>query len=1109
MSTWCDEKPGLEASDSGFFENFTNLKENAALQRHLTVRRVQSKSHSSPPISIALVPPTYDEPQAPLEELRSDVLYAVRHTPGISGETRQGLYKLAQKVLQGSSSVVNGSWDKFEAAASERKVSSISHSTSDPYCRLYLNEKGVGNQMFETAVSKRTLEPEWNEDATLLGINCQDDNLHVVVRDHSTEDVGLKDYLKHIEDVNDATGLGRYLRSVASVCRSVVPHNGHALSAGRSQLGKLILKVKDLPAGTTTGWFPLEYKGYKAEIRLSIRLNAQWTPEGMAWPSLGLARLWNLCIQNELESCKGPSYLWPGVLSSLTSSLLRNCAAVWAMSRAQEKLATWLGHWQVQESGQSLDFVLLHRLLEEFPSSRESSELSDMEVRLHCNTSVHKDHVIRYFRYLDRLHRLLSDWKVDIGEKKTKKEAIEEALHTGNEQWYECLKASAECEASSKAEEKVRSLRMYIDIISMANAELHDERNAYHDVFLQYADIHYCDIAFLDFQEQLTEDVKPVIRDWCDQLEFGTTQHRLSSVGLEMENPYDSNDAGSEVFELYLAIQTLLREKQRSCGKSLDDSVCGLMHYYKWFSPAIYGWVEIARSKARHRIKKAVALDSWEPLDEIVLHSMSAVNTTNVFHSITAFWKQLAWPDDQSGLAFVCHVLKCICDCAVFYADEVAFAVKEGNYFCTDSDFRISNKMCWALSSVEHVRCSLSKVPRWLEPDPKDPHGKKKPAASGNVELPSEMNGSLLRNLKEIQDARSKERRITPFSVGSSTAAEEEKEIEEEILDSQKHLQELTKTEDAVKMFLEYGSDRIVETVGKLINDLVEKANQVLCEYVRSACDLPLENESKVEAKAHAVALYVDATLNRCRSNLPESVFQNFPLAIWTQLLKTSLSDLQHSVRNPLVLARTLEMVHGQCLLDEKPTEEVEALLQILRLRCQSTPRLILNYYRARWETQKEITPPGELGALTIQAYINNTTLHALLLNGRGLRSPRKNNNDPDPYVSLQVQGSWMQGQNQDKVRTVVQKQTRFPIFDHAFNIEIPDGDIDETVMVFTVRDKQLSHNMLIGEAVLPLEKLSRDVTQEERKSLPQIHLPLTLPGNPPIHGRFSQKTEA
>ena len=74
---------------------------------------------------------------------------------------------------------------------------------------------------------------------------------------------------------------------------------------------------------------------------------------------------------------------------------------------------------------------------------------------------------------------------------------------------------------------------------------------------------------------------------------------------------------------------------------------------------------------------------------------------------------------------------------------------------------------------------------------------------------------------------------------------------------------------------------------------------------------------------------------------------------------------------------------------------------------------------------------------------------------------------------------------------------------------EITDGDIDETVMVFTVRDKQLSHNMLIGEAVLPLEKLLRDITQEERKSLPQIHLPLTLPCNAPTQGRFSLKTEA
>ena len=59
-----------------------------------------------------------------------------------------------------------------------------------------------------------------------------------------------------------------------------------------------------------------------------------------------------------------------------------------------------------------------------------------------------------------------------------------------------------------------------------------------------------------------------------------------------------------------------------------------LAGFYHWFSPAVCRWLDIALFKALLRIGKAVGLDALIPVDPLVKHSSSAVDTVTVFYQV-------------------------------------------------------------------------------------------------------------------------------------------------------------------------------------------------------------------------------------------------------------------------------------------------------------------------------------------------------------------------------------------------------------------------------------------------------------------------------------------
>ena len=63
-------------------------------------------------------------------------------------------------------------------------------------------------------------------------------------------------------------------------------------------------------------------------------------------------------------------------------------------------------------------------------------------------------------------------------------------------------------------------------------------------------------------------------------------------------------------------------------------------------------------------------------VDDLVLHTSSAVDIRTVFGQVRTFWSQLNWPDSETAYVFVSRILDDICKASVIYAKKLAHKVQ-------------------------------------------------------------------------------------------------------------------------------------------------------------------------------------------------------------------------------------------------------------------------------------------------------------------------------------------------------------------------------------------------------------------------------------------------
>ena len=144
--------------------------------------------------------------------------------------------------------------------------------------------------------------------------------------------------------------------------------------------------------------------------------------------------------------------------------------------------------------------------------------------------------------------------------------------------------------------------------------------------------------------------------------------------------------------------------------------------YFSWFLKAVAKWLDIALFKAVQRILKAVELDNLSlTVDDMVMHTSSAVDIRTVFGQVRTFWTQLAWPDPETAYVFVSRILDDICKASVVYARKLVSkcagndnntAVASGPHHMHRQEIGFSREQCHVVNNLEFVVDAIRPSPQ-------------------------------------------------------------------------------------------------------------------------------------------------------------------------------------------------------------------------------------------------------------------------------------------------------------------------------------------------------------------------------------------------------------
>ena len=137
--------------------------------------------------------------------------------------------------------------------------------------------------------------------------------------------------------------------------------------------------------------------------------------------------------------------------------------------------------------------------------------------------------------------------------------------------------------------------------------------------------------------------------------------------------------------------------------------------YFSWFLKAVAKWLDIALFKAVQRILKAVELDNLSlTVDDMVMHTSSAVDIRTVFGQVRTFWTQLAWPDPETAYVFVSRILDDICKASVVYARKLVSKCDEGSRGLLREDIEVgfSREQCHVVNNLEFVLHAIRPLPQ-------------------------------------------------------------------------------------------------------------------------------------------------------------------------------------------------------------------------------------------------------------------------------------------------------------------------------------------------------------------------------------------------------------
>ncbi|GLH12147.1 Protein unc-13 homolog 4B, partial [Gryllus bimaculatus] len=818
-------------------------------------------------------------------------------------------------------------------------------------------------------------------------------------------------------------------------------------------IGSCVLPLNRINASGEVHWCDLEKKGKtdkRGRVKVKLAFSTQKSKEAAFKDHRNLLRL---LLLHELETTEAEPYSWNGEFVTSAETILTQHLLQSGLPPIMDTLVKWVEYCNVHEDN-PLSFEVFSELLEKLLPPLQSSMFDREKEILFWEAA--KSLIPSCFNGIKRLHLVLSylrcvhlpegfelfpssmyGWFLPLEDNINcdVAAATKCAIVKGTEEWYNDI-----IENNINTNNSSREIRLnhIITIIKNAMKNLHLATDVYDKIFQETLQLAYAMTLFSAHGNKISELVEPAIEEVYQVLKPVKFNDESSAEGSED----DVLGYGMQLFDLYLTLQRFV--VSGSGISSEETKKHRLSEYHRWFHRSVAQWLDIALWKTLKRIQKAVELDNLVPVSDSVKHSSSAIDTLGIFNQIKIFWQQLAWPDVEGSYVFVAKIIDDICHCSVYYANIMSQRIEQLS--CSGSNsknkFLVSKEWCRAINNIEYIWRSIE------------------PFVS---ELGMNDVLSKLANVKSSADT------------------------------------------EQCRRTLELVIDNAVETVGSKITELLDTLTKKMIPAIHTLLLEGLEMLHKGDKYIDNLMLYLDKNLTILHSELDTEIFQQVLLIMWEHVVTIIFGIVEKSLEEKRSrsyfsnLQRALDILlgffgggaEGRQIGETKAVKEVQKLLA---LHSMDTSQLIHKFYLERLEEQKAMQN-SPLGIITIFAEFGENILKIEILSGRNIH-PMDSNGSCDPYVEIALlPAEKFIGVPKQKTKT--QKKTLFPLFDESFSFELTrdQRETKDGMVLFTVKDKDMLGNELVGEAFISFDQIESD-GKNENQDLQQIHLNLSIPKN-------------
>lgn len=491
-------------------------------------------------------------------------------------------------------------------------------------------------------------------------------------------------------------------------------------------------------------------------------------------------------------------------------------------------------------------------------------------------------------------------------------------------------------------------------------------------------------MIYKTYDEKIEALIHPVINNACN----------CEIKHFDLENPLDEkSDRNADVtiltmlYQLYRLLSDFVQLGKIYCPRIIDD--LKLKDFHVWFKNKDVQLVKTAIFKALIQIRNAIDLDNFEPNDECVKYSSSAVDTLTIFNQIIIYWKTFLWPDAEQSFVLIIKLAQDINKCCEFYAEKIFDRLDvEGLKHTEDEISKHQTKRCIAINNIDHICQTI------------------------HATIVNDLNFDG--TIQEILSLRG------PLCAQKCT--------------------------ETLKSFIEDFKSTSKKFLFKSIVKVARKMNPVMKRFLTDGAN----NFSKKPDSMNEIMNFLYESLEVFDLKLSKNDLNQLLEAIWIEIagiLNDLINQSLKKRRLPTLYAKLRQTLQSmlECFtynneqnndnhLNTCNDTRIKKILDLLKLYACTTAELIYQYH-LECHTIQQIMTDHPFGLLTIQCYFYENTLKIDIMNAKHL-PPRTNNVKRNPFVQIRLKSENQQDKfPTNKLQSKIVRDTFFPIFDNSFSL--------------------------------------------------------------------------